>query len=267
MSTDRTPVVFVHGLWLHSDSWGAWVDLFDKAGYEPSAPGWPDDPASVAEARANPDRIAGHGIDQVTDHYAQIIRRLNKQPIVIGHSFGGLIVQKLLGENLASAAVAIDPAPIKGVLRLPASALRSAFPVLKNPANRNRAISLTPRQFRYGFGNALSAEESDDLHQRWTIPAPGKPLFQAATANLSPSAENKVDTRNSMRGPLLLTGGGQDRTVPMSLTTSTAKQYRKSPAITDVKIFADRGHSLTIDHGWRDVADACLEWLRKHSLT
>lgn len=261
-----TPVVFIHGLWLHADSWGAWVDLFREAGYEPSAPGWPGDSASVEETRRNSDQVAGHGIDDVVAHYTEAIRGLGAKPILIGHSFGGLIVQRLLGENLAVAGVAIDPAPIKGILYLPPSALRVASVALRNPANRKRAVSLTPKQFRYGFGNALSGEESDELYERWTIPSPGKPLFEAALANFAPGSPAKVDTKNDSRGPLLLTSGGEDRTVPPAVVKATRKRYRKSTAVTDLIEFPDRGHTLALDSGWREVADATLNWLKKQPL-
>jgi len=265
MAAAGTPVVFVHGLWLHAESWGAWAELFRAAGYAPVAPGWPGEPGTVEEARQHPDRVAGRGIDDIVEHYAGIIRGLGAKPIVIGHSFGGLIAQRLLGQGLAAAAVAIDAAPIKGVIYLPPSALRVASIALRNPLNRSRAVSLTPQQFRYGFGNGLSAEESAALHQRWTIPSPAKPLFEAAAANFFPRSPAKVDTRNQTRGPLLLTAGGKDHTVPPAITRSTQKLYRKSPAVTDYTEFADRGHSLTIDAGWREVADSTLKWLETHT--
>jgi non-heme chloroperoxidase len=259
------PVVFVHGLWLHADSWGPWVELFREKGYEPLAPGWPGDGDTVEETRKQPDRVAGKGIDDVVQHYAQIIRGLDTPPVVIGHSFGGLIAQRLLGDDLAAAAVAIDAAPIKGVLNLPISALRVASVALRKPANRNAAVSLTPEEFRYGFGNAISAQESGELCERWTIPSPGKPLFEAAFANFVPNSPAKVNTRNKTRGPLLLTAGGQDHTVPPAIIRSTRKLYHRSPAITDFREFLDRGHSLTIDHGWREVAQEALDWLQQRA--
>jgi pimeloyl-ACP methyl ester carboxylesterase len=266
MTPNRTPVVFIHGLWLHASSWAPWVDLFTAAGYAPVAPGWPGDPETVELARANPDSIADHGIDDVTAHYAGLIERLPAPPIIIGHSFGGMIAEKLLGEDLGAAAIAIDAAQIKGVLPLPLSALRATLPVFKNPANVHRAVSLTAEQFRYGFGNAVPAEESDALFERWAIPAPGKPLFEAASANFSPHSPAKVDTANSGRGPLLLVMGGRDHTVPEAITKATLKQYRGSDAVTDLVEFPDRGHSLTIDSGWRAVADESLSWLAKQGL-
>jgi pimeloyl-ACP methyl ester carboxylesterase len=264
--TTATPVIFIHGLWLHATSWNPWIDLFRQAGYEPSAPGWPGDPNTVQEARANPDSIAGHGIDDVVAHYAKIIDGLGAKPLLVGHSFGGMIAQKLLGQDLAAAAVAIDAAQIKGVLPVPLSALRAALPVFKNPANRHKAVSLTAEQFRYAFGNAISEQESQELYERWAIPAPGRPLFEAATANFDPHSPAKVNTANEMRGPLLLITGGRDHTVPETVTRATLKQYRHSDAVTDLLEFPDKAHSLTIDNGWREVADATLSWLSKHGL-
>jgi pimeloyl-ACP methyl ester carboxylesterase len=263
MTTPPTPVVFIHGLWLHASSWDPWVELFSAAGYAPVSPGWPGDPDTVEQARANPGTIAGYGIEEVTEHYASIIGQLPAPPVLIGHSFGGMITEKLLGQDLGAAGVAIDAAQIKGVLPLPLSSLRATLPVFKNPANARRAVSLTAEEFRYGFGNAVSAEESDALFERWAIPAPGKPLFEAAAANFSLHSPAKVDTGNSGRGPLLLIMGGRDHTVPEAITKSTLKQYRGSDAVTELLEFPDRGHSLTIDSGWRAVADACLSWLAK----
>ena len=260
-----TPVVFIHGLWLHATSWTPWVELFRASGYDPQAPGWPGVPDTVEDARENPDSIADHGIDDVVSHYAGLIGGLDAKPILVGHSFGGMIAQKLLGQDLAAAAVAVDAAQIKGVLPLPLSSLRVTFPVFKNPANRHKAVSLTAEQFRYGFGNAIPEAESDELYGKWAIPAPGKPLFEAAAANFNPHSPAKVDTA-AVRGPLLLIMGGKDHTVPEAITKSTLKQYRHSDAVTDIKEFPDRAHSLTIDHGWRDVADTALAWLHEQSL-
>lgn len=261
MGVDKTPALFIHGLWLHASSWAPWLEKFTAAGYAPISPGWPGVPDTVGAARANPELIADKGIDDVVDHYRAIIETLPAKPVLVGHSFGGMIAEKLLGMNLGTAAVAIDAAQIKGVLPLPLSALRSTLPVFKNPANIHRAVSLTSEQFRYSFGNALEEDESNQLFEKWSIPAPGKPLFQAAAANFTLHSQSKVDVDNPARGPLLLIMGGQDHTVPESITKSTLKQYRYSPARTNLIEFPDRGHSLTIDAGWEEVADASLSWL------
>ena len=266
MTETRTPVVFIHGLWLHSSSWQPWVDLFNENGYDATAPGWPGDGETVEQTRAYPDAVADYGINAIAEHYATYMSTLASKPIVIGHSFGGLLAEKLLGDDQAIAAVGIDAAPIKGVLPLPISALRVAFVALRNPGNIDAAVSLTPEQFRYGFGNGISEEESDELYAAWTIPSPGRPLFQAAAANVNPHAQTKVETGNQNRGPLLLTMGGKDHTVPEAISTSTYKQYRHSEATTELVEFADRGHSLTIDHGWREVADSVLTWLKGKGL-
>jgi len=265
MTQTKAPVVFIHGLWLHASSWAPWQERFAGAGYQSFAPGWPGDPDTVEATRANPDSIANHGIDDVTDHYAKFIDQLPARPILVGHSFGGMIAEKLLGLDYGAAAIGIDAAQIKGVLPLPLSSLRSTLPVFRNPANRHKAVSLTAKEFHYSFGNALSEEESNSLYERWAIPAPAKPLFEAATANFTLHSPDAVNTKNPDRGPLLLTMGKQDHTVPEVITKSTLKQYRHSVAETDLEEF-DRGHSLVIDSGWRDVADACLTWLGKHGL-
>jgi pimeloyl-ACP methyl ester carboxylesterase len=261
-----TPVLFIHGLWLHASSWDPWVELFRQAGYDPMAPGWPGDGDTVEASRRDPDAIGDHGIDDVVAHFVGIIDTLPSAPILVGHSFGGLIAQKLLGQDRALAAVAIDAAQIKGVLPVPLSALRATLPVFKNPANRHRAVSLSAEQFRFAFGNAVSEDESNQLHARWTIPAPGRPLFEAAAANFDPHSPAKVDTANENRGPLLLIASGRDHTVPESVTRATLKQYRHSAAVTDIRTFPDRGHSLVVDSGWPEIAEFCLTWLKEHTL-
>jgi pimeloyl-ACP methyl ester carboxylesterase len=263
----KTPVVFIHGLWIHSSAWAPWIDLFAEHGYDPSAPGWPGDAETVAETRAAADALDDVGIEQICHHYADYIDTLTTKPIVIGHSFGGLIAQELLANDYAVAAVAIDPAPIKGVKTLPFSQLRSGFPVLGNPANKKRTVALTAKQFRYSFGNAISEEESNELFEAWTIPGPGRPLFEDATANFSRNSAAKVDTHKAPRGPLLLASGTEDHTVPKAVTLEVVKMYsQNADVITDYREFEGRGHSLTIDSGWRDVADAALEWLDAQGL-
>jgi pimeloyl-ACP methyl ester carboxylesterase len=259
-----TPVVFIHGLWLHATSWAPWIELFAEHGYDPVAPGWPNEASTVVEARTDPDAVANQGIDDIAKHYAAIAESLDPAPVLIGHSFGGLIAEKLLGQGIGAAAVAIDPAQIKGVLPLPLAQLRAALPALANPGNLHKAVSLTGKEFRFGFGNAISAEESAALYEAWATPSPAKPLFQAAVANFALHSQAKVNTANTDRGPLLLISGTADHTVPDVVTRSTLKQYRGSTAVTELKQFEGRGHSLVIDSGWREVADAVLAWLKEN---
>lgn len=262
----RTPVVFVHGLWLLSSSWQNWRDLFEDNGYATLAPGWPDDPDTVAEAREHPEVFAKKMVAQVTDHYLAAIARLDKRPVVIGHSFGGLIAQKIAGEGVAEATVSIDNAPFKGVLPLPVSALKSASPVLTNPANINRGVSLTFEQFSYGWANTLDEAEARELYETYHVPAAGAPLFQAATANFNPfGGETQVDSKNPDRGPLLIISGEKDNTVPPAISAASYKIQAKNPGVTEEITIPGRGHSLTIDAGWRTVADEALAFVQKYA--
>jgi alpha-beta hydrolase superfamily lysophospholipase len=264
--SNRRPVIFIHGLWLHATSWNRWIDLFRSAGYDPAAPGWPAEPDTVAGARANPEIVANRSIDDLMVHFRGIIRSLTAPPIIIGHSFGGLLTEKLMGEGLGAAGVAIDPAQIKGVLPLPLAQLKAGLPALGNPFNKDKAVSLTKKEFRYGFGNALGEEESDELFEKWTIPSPVHGLFEVALANFSFHAASKVDTKNDTRGPLLLISGTADHTAPDVTTQAAFRLYRDSTAVTELKQFEGRGHSLTVDSGWKDVAEAVLQWLRAQGL-
>jgi pimeloyl-ACP methyl ester carboxylesterase len=258
-----TPVVFIHGLWLLPHSWDRWATVFAQAGYAPVQPGWPDDPETVEEANAHPEVFARKTVGQVADHCAEVIGQLNAKPAVIGHSFGGLLVQIIAGRGLSAATVAIDPAPFRGVLPLPFSALKSASPVLGNPANRNRAIPLTYEQFRYGFANAVSEDEAKQLYETFAVPASGAPLFQAATANLNPRTEAKVDSKNPDRGPLLIISGEKDHTVPWAIANASYKRQKRNPGVTEIVEIPNRGHALTIDSGWREVADKALDFVRR----
>jgi non-heme chloroperoxidase len=262
-ASGRTPVVFVHGLWLLPSSWDRWQTVFDHAGYTTLAPGWPDDPETVAEANANPEVFAGKSIKDVADHFADVIGLLDTKPAIIGHSFGGLMTQILAGRGLAAASVAIDPAPFRGVLPLPISALRAASPVLTNPLNRGRAVPLTYEQFRYAFANAVSEDEAKELYTTFAVPAPGEPLFQAAAANLNPWTEDKVDTKNPERGPLLILDGELDNTVPWSIANASYDQQKENEGVTEIQKIPGRGHSLTIDSGWREVADISLAFVQR----
>ncbi|MFC8430180.1 alpha/beta hydrolase [Streptomyces sp. NPDC057253] len=259
----RTPVVFVHGLWLLPGSWDRWVEYFDQAGYAAVSLSWPDDPDTVAEANSHPEVFAGKTVGQVADHLADLIGHLDRKPAVIGHSFGGLLTQILAGRGLSAASVAIDPAPFRGVLPLPVSALRSSAPVLSNPANRHRAVPLTFEQFRYAFANAVSEEEAKELFETFAVPAPGAPIFQAATANLNPWTEAKVDTENPDRGPLLIISGEKDHTVPWAIANASYKQQLHNPGLTEITEIPNRGHALTIDSGWQEVAETALTFVRR----
>jgi pimeloyl-ACP methyl ester carboxylesterase len=257
------PVVFIHGLWLLPSSWDRWAALFEEAGYAALTPRWPDDPDTVGEANANPEVFAGKTIGQVADHFSEVIERLDRQPAVIGHSFGGLLAQIIAGRGLAAASVAIDAAPFRGVLPLPISSLKSAKPVLGNPLNRHRAVPLTYDQFRYGFANAVDEDEARSLYEEFAVPAPGAPLFQAATANLNPWTEAKVDTENPSRGPLLLISGETDNTVPWAIVHASFERQKRNPGVTEIVQIPDRGHALTIDSGWREVATTALEFVKR----
>ena len=262
-ATGLTPVVFIHGLWLLPSSWDRWADVFEEAGYTALTPGWPDDPDSVAEANANPEVFAHKTVGQVADHFEEVIRQLTKKPAVIGHSFGGLLAQIIAGRGLAAVTVAVDPAPFRGVLPLPISALKSSRPVLGNPANRNHAVPLTYEQFRFAFANAVSEDEAKELYDTYAVPASGAPLFQAATANLNPWTEAKVKTKNPDRGPLLIISGEKDNTVPWSIANASYKRQKRNEAVTEIVEIPNRGHALTIDHGWREVADTALAFVKR----
>jgi non-heme chloroperoxidase len=262
-ASGRTPVIFIHGLWLLPSSWDRWAEVFAEAGYAPLTPGWPDDPETVAEANAQPEVFANKTVGQVADHYADVIGKLAKKPAVIGHSFGGLLTQMIAGRGLSAASVAIDAAPFRGVLPLPISALRSAAGVLKNPLNRHRAVPLTYDQFRFGFANAVSEEEAHQLFDEFAVPAPGAPLFQAATANLNPWTEAKVDTENPDRGPMLIVSGEKDHTVPRAISDAAYKRQQRNPGVTEFVELPSRGHALTIDSGWREVADTSLNFVKR----
>jgi len=260
-----TPVVFVHGLWLLPTSWDRWAELFEKNGYTALTPGWPDDPDTVAEAKAHPEVFANKSVGDVADHFEDVIRGLKKKPAVIGHSFGGLLAQILAGRGLAKVSVAIDPAPFRGVLPLPISSLRSASPVLKNPANYHRAVPLTYEQFRYSFANAVSEDEAKELYAAFSVPTSGEPLFEAAFANLNPWTEVKVDTKNPKRGPLLILEGEKDHVVPWAIANASYKRQRRNDGVTEIVKVPGRGHALTIDHGWQEVADIALAFVQKYA--
>ena len=258
-----TPVVFIHGLWLLPSSWDRWCTVFEDAGYTAVAPGWPDDPETVVEAKAHPEVFAHKTVGQVADHFEEVVRALTRKPAVIGHSFGGLLTQILAGRGCSAVSVAIDPAPFRGVLPLPISALKSSSAVLTNPANYNRAVPRTYEQFRYAFANAVSEDEAKELYDEYAVPAPGAPLFQAATANFNPWTEAKVNSKNPERGPLLIISGEKDHTVPWAIANASFKKQQRNEGVTEIKEIPGRGHALTIDSGWREVADTALGFVKR----
>jgi non-heme chloroperoxidase len=264
-ASNATPVIFVHGLWLLPSSWDRWVTLFEEAGYVALTPGWPDDPETVSEAREHPEVLAGKGIGEIADYEEAIIRRLAQRPVIIGHSFGGLLTMILAGRGLAAASVAISPAPFRGVLPLPIASLRTASVALRNPANWNRAVPLTYEQFRYSFANVVGEDEAKELYLGYSVPGAGEPLFQAASANFNPWSEAKVDSTNPERGPMLIVSADSDHTVPWAIANAAYKKQKRNQGVTEIVKMPGRGHSLTIDEGWREVAEKALEFVKRNA--
>jgi pimeloyl-ACP methyl ester carboxylesterase len=262
-ASGMTPVVFIHGLWLLPSSWDRWAQLFEEAGYAALTPSWPDDPETVEEARTNPEVLAKKTLAQVADHTAEVIGRLDRKPAVMGHSTGGLLAQMIAGRGLSAATVAIDPGPFRGVLPLPISTLRASLPVLRNPLNRGRAVTLTFDQFKYGWTNALDEEEAKQLYKTYHVAAPGVALMQMANANLNPWSQAKVDTKNPDRGPLLIIEGERDHTVAPAIAKATYKREKRNEGITEFETVPNRGHALTIDSGWREVAEKALAFVKR----
>ena len=266
-ASEATPVVFIHGLWLLPSSWANWADFFEQAGYTPLTPSWPDDPETVEEARANPDVLAKKTLKQVADHTGVVIEALNEKPAVVGHSTGGLLAQMLAGRGLSVVTVAIDPGVFRGVLPLPASTLKVAGALLLNPRTRGRAITLTFDQFKYGWANALDEDEAKELYDTYHVAGSGISLVQMGNANLNPWTESKVDTKNPGRGPLLIIDGEKDHTVPWAIANAAYKRQRRNPGVTEIVKMPGRGHSLTIDHGWREVAQTALDFIERSTST
>jgi pimeloyl-ACP methyl ester carboxylesterase len=262
-ASGSTPVVLIHGLWLLPSSWDNWADFFEQAGYAPVTPDWPDDPETVEEARAKPDVFARKTLKQVADHTTEIITALDKKPVVIGHSTGGLLAQMIAGRGLSAATVAIDPGVFRGVLPLPGSVLKGVGPFLLDPRTRGRAITLTFDQFEYGWANALDEKEAKELYDTFHVAGSGISLAQMGNANLNPWTESKVDTKNPDRGPLLILDGEKDHTVPWAIANAAYKRQRRNPGVTEIKQMPNRGHSLTIDHGWQEVAQTALDFVKR----
>jgi non-heme chloroperoxidase len=262
-ASGNTPVVFVHGLWLLPSSWANWADFFQQAGYAPLTPDWPGDPETVDEARANPDVLANTTLGQVADHTTEVIHALDKKPAVMGHSTGGLLAEMIAGRGLSAATVAIDPGIFRGVLPLPPSTVKVAGRFLINPRTRRRAITLTFDQFKYGWANALDEEEAKELYDTYHVAGSGISLMQMGNANLNPRTEARVDTKNPDRGPLLIIEGEKDHTVAPAIANAAYKRQRRNPAVTEFVKLPNRGHSITIDHGWREVAQTALDFVKR----
>jgi pimeloyl-ACP methyl ester carboxylesterase len=260
----QTPdtVVLIHGLWMTALSWEHWVDRYQGRGFNVIARSWPGMEGDIDALRADTSEIDDLGIEEILEHYTGFIEELDSPPIIMGHSFGGAFTQILVDRGLGAAGVAIDSAPVRGLLALPVSTLRSGFPVLKNPANRHRAVALSAEEFHYSFTNTLSEAESGPIYDRYAVPGPGRVLFQGALANLKRGAATAVDFKNDDRAPLLLIAGGEDHVAPASLNESNFKHY-KSSAVTEFKEFPGRSHYTLGQAGWEEVADYALDWAVK----
>jgi alpha-beta hydrolase superfamily lysophospholipase len=263
--TKPDTIVLIHGLWLTPLSWEHWIDRYSSRGYKVIAPSWPGMEGGIEDLRRNPDKVANLGVTEIVDHYDQVVRQLEHPPIIMGHSFGGLFTQILLDRSLGAAGVAIDSAPVKGVLILPFSELKVGWPALRNPANLHKAAIPTPEQFHYSFGNLLTEEESRAVYDRYAVPGPDHVLFQASLANFNPNAATAVNFHNDTRAPLLLIAGGRDHVVPASVTRANYNLYRKSKAVTDFKEYPDRSHYTVGQPGWEDVADYALQWAEENA--
>ncbi len=259
-------IVLIHGLWMTPLCWEHWIERYSARGYKVLAPAWPGMDDDIDQLRSNPAPIAALSAKRIVEHYESIIRGLEKPPIVMGHSFGGAFTQVMLSRGLGAAGVAIDSAPVRGVLKLPISTVRTAWPMLRNPLMRHKAVSLTPAQFHYAFTNTLTEAESLEVYQRYHVPGSRDVLVEGANANLNPNTTFKVDFHKADRAPLLLVAGGKDHVVPASITRETHGRY-KSSAIADYREFPERSHYTLGQAGWEEVADFALDWAASHAST
>ena len=253
-------IVLIHGLWMTPRSWEHWVERYTAAGYHVIAPSWPGLEGEVDALRGDPTPLTRLDVTMIVDHYERIIRDLDRPPMIIGHSFGGTFVQLLLDRGLGAAGVALAPSPVRGVRRLPFSTLRVTAPILRNPANRHKAVPLTPDQFRYAFCNTLSKAESRTVYDRYHVPAAANVLFQGALANLAPKTPLRVDFTNANRAPLLFLAGGRDHVIPAAVNRENARKYRRTSALTAYREFPDRSHYTVGQPGWEEIADYALSW-------
>jgi non-heme chloroperoxidase len=262
---DRPPIVLIHGMWMTPHSWDKWIAHYAERGYDAIAPGWPGVDRTPAELRADPSALKGLGLAKIVDHYDPIVRGLDRPPIIIGHSFGGLVTQLLLNRGLGAAGVAIATAPPKGVVVLPPSTLRTAWPGLKNPLNRNGLAPLTPTQFQWRFANTLGRAESDAIYDEQYIPGSNRAFFEDASANLSRHSPAAIDFSNPSRPPLLLVVGSEDHVSPPGLNKSVLKLQRQAPSVTESKEYPGRTHFTAGMDGWEKVADDVLDWAVQHA--
>jgi pimeloyl-ACP methyl ester carboxylesterase len=260
MSLKPKTIVLIHGLWMTPCSWRLFQGFYEARGYRVLTPPWPRLHALVEEARREPDALAGLGVREIVDHYDAVIRTLDDPPILIGHSFGGLIVQILLDRGLGAAGVSLDGTAPKGIWTLPLSVLKAANPVLSNPLNYWRTVMLTFEQFRYAFANTMTESAAREAYERDAIPGPGRPIFQAAFANFVPGAATTVNHRNGTRPPLLLISGAEDHLVPAILNRLNYEKYAGSGAVTAYQEFPGRSHLLVAQDGWEEVAEYALSW-------
>src|SRR5918992_2695845 len=258
-------VVLIHGLWMTPLSWEQWVERYTERGYRVIAPSWPGMELDIDELRRDPSPIARLGAAEILDHYERIVRQLASPPIIMGHSFGGGFVQVLLDRGLGAAGVAIDSAPVKGVLGVPFSTIRSVWPILRNPANVDRAVPLTREQFHYAFTNTLGRRASRKAYERYHVPGAGRVLFQGALANVHSRTVLRVDFSRADRAPLLFIAGGSDHVVPAWINKSNARHYRRSKAITGYTEFPGRSHFTLGQAAWETVADYAINWAAKNA--
>jgi alpha-beta hydrolase superfamily lysophospholipase len=259
--SDRIPLMLIHGAWLSSLSWENFADYFRNRGFAVAAPEWPRKQGDVEELRADAEQLEGLGIQEIVDHYEAQIGALDQPPVLIGHSFGGLIVELLLDRGLGRAGVALSPAPPKGILVLPFSSLKAAAPALAHPSRWHRIVPLTLEEFTYGFVNTFSPEEAGAAYERYAVPETGQIFYEAGFANFRMNPPTEVHFKNAERAPLLIVGAEKDNTVPASLSRKQFEKYESSPAQTDYLEFEGRPHLLMAAEGWEEVAAAIDSWL------